>query len=61
MSDGNREDDAFLGGWSDGQLVSLFFAPSLEWKIYLYNNIILYIDKSFILPFWGVAYLKLTI
>ena len=43
MSDGNREDDAFLGGWSDGQLVSLFFAPSLEWKIYLYNNIIYYI------------------
>ena len=51
MSVRNREDDAFLGGWSDGQLVSLFFAPSLEWKIYLYNNIILYIDKSFILPF----------
>ena len=60
MSDGNREDDAFLGGWSDGQLVSLFFAPSLEWKFIYIIIFILYIDKSFIFPFCGVVHLKLT-
>jgi hypothetical protein len=51
MSDGNREDDAFLGGWSDGQLVSLFFAPHLNGKFIYIIIFILYIDKSFILPF----------
>jgi hypothetical protein len=43
MSDGNREDDAFLGGWSDGQLVSLFFAPLPELEnLSIYNYYIIY-------------------
>ena len=44
MSDGNREDDAFLGGWSDGQLVSLFFASLPEFEsLSIYNYNIYYI------------------
>jgi hypothetical protein len=51
MSAGNREDDAFLGV---GRMVSwsvYFSRPHLNGKFIYIIIFILYIDKSFILPF----------